>query len=283
MLKIQNVKVFTDGLDHPECVLCHPDGSIWAGGEAGQIYRIDEKGNAEVVANTDGFILGMALSPDKEWIAVCDLKKKCIWRLELKSFVLTVFGDGVGGHRFNIPNYVCFDSMGNLYASESGESKKVNGKILKFDQAGNGVVWHHGPFNFANGLALDGREQFLYVVCTFAPTVERILILPDGSSGSREVFIKFHHVVPDGIAFDSDANLLVACYAPNAILKISPDGIVDTLVDDWEAHTLCNPTNIAFGGKNLTKLFVANLGRWHISEIDYGLKGLPLPSYRKDV
>jgi len=39
-LTIDNIDVYAEGLDHPECIAVHPDGSVWAGGEAGQIYRI---------------------------------------------------------------------------------------------------------------------------------------------------------------------------------------------------------------------------------------------------
>jgi len=28
---LKNSKVFADGLDHPECVAVHPDGSVWSG------------------------------------------------------------------------------------------------------------------------------------------------------------------------------------------------------------------------------------------------------------
>jgi sugar lactone lactonase YvrE len=279
MIKIADIQILADGLDHPECVLYHPDGSVWAGGEAGQIYRINPNSSVEVIANTEGFILGMALSPQKDWMAICDLKKKCIWRLDMNSYALTVFAEGVQGHSFNIPNYVCFDSSGNLYASESGAFRKVLGKILKFGADGKGEVWHEGPFNFANGIALDAKEAYLYVVCSFAPAIERVRILDDGTSGEREIFVSLDKIVPDGIAFDNEANLLVSCYAPNAILKIAADRSVTTLIDDWEAHTLCNPTNIAFGGKNMDRLFVANLGRWHISVLNPGLKGLSLPCH----
>ena len=34
-------------LDHPECIAVHPDGSVWAGGEAGQIYKISADGKAD--------------------------------------------------------------------------------------------------------------------------------------------------------------------------------------------------------------------------------------------
>jgi gluconolactonase len=279
MMRVEDINVYAEGLDHPECVLYHPDGSVWAGGEAGQIYRIDPQGFIEIVADTGGFILGMALSPDRGWMAVCDLNKNCIWRLDMKTLTLSVFAKHVAGHTFAIPNYVCFDSKGGLYASESGAFRKVQGKILKFEKDGAGRDWHDGPFNFANGIALDATERFLYVVNTFAPSIERIFISEDGSPGRRETFASFDKIVPDGIVFDQEGNLLVGCYAPNAILKIAPDRTVTTLAYDWEAHTLCNPTNIAFGGKDMNKLFVANLGRWHISVLDPGTRGLPLPCH----
>jgi sugar lactone lactonase YvrE len=103
--------------------------------------------------------------------------------------------------------------------------------------------------------------------------------MPDGSAGKREVFVTFHESVPDGLAFDANGNLLVACYSPNRIFIVAPDRSVQVLVDDWEAHTLCNPTNIAFGGRKFDELFVANLGRWHISRIHLGVRGLPLPCH----
>ena len=37
-------EVFAGGLDHPECVAFDRKGNLWAGGEAGQIYRIDALG-----------------------------------------------------------------------------------------------------------------------------------------------------------------------------------------------------------------------------------------------
>jgi gluconolactonase len=39
-ISIDDIEIFADGLDHPECVAVHPDGSVWAGGEAGQIYKV---------------------------------------------------------------------------------------------------------------------------------------------------------------------------------------------------------------------------------------------------
>src|SRR5207244_4058857 len=167
---------------------------------------------------------------------------------------------------------------GILYVTDSGAFRQINGRIFRFagDHGGRGEVWHDGPFNFANGIALAPDEQSIFVVCSWLPGVERIDIRSDGSAGKRSVFAKLPKALPDGLAFDHRGNLYVACYAPSRIYKITPQSRVTVLVDDWEAHTLSNPTNIAFGGENFDQLFVANLGRWHITRIDLGVRGLRL-------
>jgi sugar lactone lactonase YvrE len=277
---LEKASVFAEGLDHPECVIIHPDGSLWAGGEAGQIYRISQDGKeVEEVANTGGFILGIAFSPGAKWMAICDLGKKCLWRLDMDSLKLEHYADRAGDHRFNIPNYAVFDSHENLYVTESGDFRQVTGKILKYDKNGNGEVWHPGPFNFTNGLAMGPEEKFLCTVVSFTPGIERVFINNDGSAGEREVYCTLPESVPDGCAFDHEGNLYVSCYAPNKIFKIAVDRTATVLVEDWEAHTLSNPTNIAFGGAKLDQLYTANLGRWHITRIDAGIKGLPLVSH----
>jgi sugar lactone lactonase YvrE len=275
---IEKAIVFAEGLDHPECIAVHPDGSLWAGGEAGQIYRITENGKkVEEVASTGGFILGIAFSPGAECMAICDLGKNCMWRMDMNDYGLEKLI--VTNHKFNIPNYAVFDRKGNLYVSESGEFKKKLGKVIKYDKNGSGQVWSDELFEFANGMAMGKGETHLYIVSSFLPGVERIEINPDGSPGIREVYCTMPQTIPDGISFDDDENLYVSCYTPNSIYKVTPERRISVFVEDWEAHTLSNPTNTAFGGKNFDQLFIANLGRWHITKIDVGVKGLKLASH----
>lgn len=279
---LEKTTLFADNLDHPEGIATHIDGSIWAGGERGQIYRVPPNGGkATEVANTGGFILGIAFSPAFAWLAICDSGKKCVWKLDLNTSKLSLFSNGDAGHEFNIPNYPVFDCSGNLYVSESGAFKQAIGKILKFSSSGDGRIWHDGPFNFTNGMAMGKGETYLYVVCSWLPGVERIRINADGSAGEREVYCTLPQTVPDGIAFDEYENLYISCYTPNAIYRVLPNRTITLLMEDWEAHTLSNPTNIAFGGPHFDELFTSNLGRWHLNRIAIGIKGLPLASHSK--
>ena len=40
-IPIESFEIFATGIDHPECVAFDCHGDLWAGGEAGQIYRTD--------------------------------------------------------------------------------------------------------------------------------------------------------------------------------------------------------------------------------------------------
>ena len=52
--------VFASDLDHPEGLAVASDGSIWAGGEAGQIYIVASDGQVTEHARTGGFSGGLA-------------------------------------------------------------------------------------------------------------------------------------------------------------------------------------------------------------------------------
>jgi gluconolactonase len=267
----EKIQVFADGLDHPECVCWHPNGNLYAGGEAGQIYRISADGRqVEEIGQTGGFLLGIAVSPDGTWLAACDLRKKCVWRFDLVSGELTVISRGVDAHPFQIPNHLSFDSEGDLYVTESGSPAAPSGRIYRVSQVGETAVWHPGPFHFSNGIALALAGDALYVVCTFAGSVERIAITPNRAAGERSTYLAFERVLPDGLAIDRAGDLYVSCYTPSRIYRVRPGASpqVHIYADDWTDHQLCHPTNICFGGPHGTTLYAANLGRWHIASIE---------------
>src|SRR5947208_5683472 len=65
-------EIFANGLDHPECLAFDRQGILWAGGEAGQIYRVSPEGKVETVATLGGFTGGIAWTPDDSALYCCN-------------------------------------------------------------------------------------------------------------------------------------------------------------------------------------------------------------------
>ena len=278
VLPPERASVFFDGtfsaprLSHPEGVAIGPDGWIWAGNQDGDICRISPDGtHIEKVASTGGFALGLAFD-GAHALFVCDMKHAAVFRLDLASRQLDRFTrPGI-----RIPNYPLIDSRyGRLLVSDSYGSGQKGPGVWAYDlETGVGNLWYDRPMQFANGLAMRAGEAALYVCETFAPAITRIVIDADGSAGAATTFVGNLPGLPDGIAFDGRGNLIVGCYEPSRLLRISADGKrTDVLIEDVTAHTLCHPTNIAFDG---TALYTANLGRWHIARVAMDIGAPPL-------
>lgn len=282
ILSLDKASVFIDRflgeprLLHPEGVAVAGDGSVWCGGELGEIYRIAPDGSSlEVVASTGGFTGGIAFDQHGR-LYTCDGGHKCVFRLDPATRELQRFAAGGGERPLRAPNFPVVDTARHcLFVSDSHGFGDPGPGVWRFDlETGAGELWYDQTMNFANGMALSPDKSSLYVVETFARRVSRIPIQADGSAGTAEVFVEGIERLPDGLAFDVEGNLYISCYEPSRLFRAAPDGTIDLLIDDPEAHTLCHPTNCAFRG---TELFTANLGRWHITRIDVGVEGLALP------
>jgi gluconolactonase len=277
VLPTSRARLFFDGqfstprVHHPEGVAIGPDGAVWCGNADGQILRIAPDGSSiACVAETGGFVLGLAFD-GMDHLFVCEMRESVVLRLTLSTGKLERFGTAP----IRIPNYPVVDRRrGVLYVSDSyGFGTKGPG-VWRFDLAsGEGTLWWSQPMDFANGLALSPDGTALMVCETFSRMVTRIGIGPDGAPRGRSDYALDLPGLPDGIAFDDAGNLYVACYEPSRILRVDTAGKVDVYFGDATAHIVCHPTNIAFNG---SKLYTANLGRWHITEIASDTSAVPL-------
>lgn len=261
----RSIETFCEGLDHPECVKCHPDGSFYAGGEGGQIYRIAPDGSFEEVANCGGFTLGLAIHPSGEWLAACDLVNACVWKLDLAGKALTRLSGGTKERPIRIPNHMDFDAAGALYLTDSGAFREVSGLIYRIEENGDTSVWHEGPFNFTNGISIAPDGTHALVACTWLHGIERIEIEPDGSAGARSTVLTIERTLPDSVLHGPDGRVYISCYEPSRIYRCDPGGNgLEVFADDWEAHALCHPTGICIRDD---RLYASNLGRWHIARM----------------
>jgi gluconolactonase len=261
-IPIERFEIFATGLDHPECLAFDHDGVLWAGGEAGQVYRIDGSGTVETVASLGGFSGGIAFSPLDHALYVCNPSLGLV-RVQADG-QHEVFAAGTAAHRMVCPNYPVFDTLGRLYVSDSGHWKKRDGFLLRFEPDGRGTVIG-GPFGYANGLAISADERTLFMAESDSDRILRFDLTAEGTIGQAQVYAEPVGRLPDGLALDEAGNLYVACYASDEIWRIAPSGERILLGWDHFGILLGRPTNLAWGGESSDVLYIANLGRTTIT------------------
>jgi len=264
------------GIDHPEGVCWDPRGALVVGTEAGRVLWLDpDSGSIERSFDTgNGFIGGIALDAQGRAYA-CDVGEHRVLRIDASSGTVETYSTGPDGATFAIPNYPVFDRSGRLYVSDSGEWGESDGRVVIIEPSGAASVGSTEASAFTNGLAISPDGAYLYVVESTLPGISRLPIGDDGALGSRQIVVEMPRTVPDGVAFTSDGGLLISCYRPDAVFLW--DGSTnELLVEDWTGLELSAPTNVAFGGAELEKLYSANLGAYHVTVIHAGLAGAAL-------
>jgi gluconolactonase len=250
------LRLFAEGLDHVEGVCWDPErGCIWAGGEAGQVYRVELDGTVDVVATiVGGALLGLALDGGGR-IYICDPGNHQVWR---------IFGDGSYesfGDPIDYPNYASFAADGKLYVLDSGSFDIATGKLFVIDVDGTTTRLDTRPLSYANGLCIDGDR--LFVVESSVPGVAAMHL----GDGSIEPVVEMARCNPDGLALDAAGGLLISCYQPNQLWRWTEKTGCELLLDDWTGEYVLSPTNIAFYGEGLDQLALASLCGTRINSI----------------
>lgn len=269
------LEVFAVGLDHPEGIAVTPEGTIFVGGEAGQVYRIASDDSFHEVANTGGFILGLAADGASRIYAI-DNVHKCVWRISPEGGDPEVYTNGLPDRPLNVPNWGAFDASGNYYLTDSGGWAEANGFVWKIRPGGVAEVWTEEAVDFPNGCAVAPDGSCLFYVESVPGRICAMPIRDDGTAGPRQVLEELGLAVPDGVAVAEDGALIVACYRPDTIYRWHSDEGLSVVANDPQGVVLAAPTNAVFTGADRDLLIVPNLGRWHLTRGNVGITGAPL-------
>ena len=216
------IEVYSAGLDHPECVAIAPDGRVWAGGEAGQVYVIDPESRqpAEICRlPADG---GRSDFRTGRGTATC-AARTTRWVRVSPSGDWEVFCSSVDGRPLRAPNYPAFGPDRSLYVSGSGDYPGPTGEIYRIDPDGSAEVFHSGPFHYANGLAIDRAAEYLYIAQTATDDVVRVPLSGPEEPPEQVCPPGALLPMPDGLAFDSGQNLYVTSFGASALERIRPE------------------------------------------------------------
>lgn len=265
-MRAAELEVLVDGLDHPEGVCWDPGASVlWAGGEDGQVYRIDPASRTwKLAAHAPGFVLGLAVDGHGR-LALCVSSDGSLCVLEGDAVRRVATGLG-------FPNYPAFAPDGTVWLADSGSWARNDGRVLRVSPDGDVDAFSTALPHFPNGCAVTADGRRLWMVESFEPTVN----LLDLATGGLEQVARLPGTVPDGVALTADGGLLVSCYRPDRIVHIDVDGVVEVVAEDPQGTLLAAPTNVCFAGEGLDLLVSANLGRWHLTLVHAGLMGAPL-------
>ena len=315
------IRTIGSGLSRPECILAERDGSLWSADSRGGVVHIRPDGSQQLIpaphAGHSG--LGADQAPDLfEGTLPNGLAFARNGDILIANFgtdaleVMTRDGrsrilcDQIDGVPLGKVNFVLRDSRDRLWITISTRvnpwskaicSRQADGYIAMIDEDGPRVV--ADGFVFANEIRFDSREEWLYVAETCARRVTRLRVGSNGTLRDREVFgpASLGSGAIDGIAFDSYGNLWATMIFADALVAITPEGDLLTLLEDGDREAAArfdaeldtgNPvspeTMAATGGKIAPLLTSVTFGGPDLQTVYLGsLKGTSIPYFRSPV
>jgi sugar lactone lactonase YvrE len=312
-IHISELRAIGHGIERPEHVLVDVDGRVFASDKGSAVAEVHPDGRLHRMGRAGGEPNGIALN-DAGRFLIANFGLGALQELDPESGAIRVLASGhVGEHSLQWLNDVLVDSTGVLWASVCSVNPDLrhtiahgtaDGYLFRLDPAGGDPAAVAGGVNFPNCMALDGREEFLYVVRTLTADVVRFRI--EGAQlGAEEPFgpplggrradeygshaaalladraVTRRWGMADGCAFDGAGNLWVTLARANRIVAITPEREVMTIVEDPEGTLISGPTSIAWGGADLRDVYIGSLESPYIVKGRSSVPGHPMVHQRR--
>ncbi len=218
----------------PEDVAIDSNGNLYVGYVDGRIVRFNPDGTEpDLIANTEGRPLGLDFDPAGNLI-VADGYKGLL--SIAPSGAITTLSTSLDGIDYGFTDDVDADSNGVLYftdaSSKYGPAMMArddvmehggHGRLIRYDPAKGQAELLLDGLQFANGVALSQKEDFVLVNETGSYRILRYWLKGD-KAGSHDVFFDNLPGIPDGVSANGDGTFWVAMFTRrNAMLDAMSD------------------------------------------------------------
>lgn len=239
----------------------------------GRVFRIDPKGEWELVAQWDGEPNGMKFLNDQQ-LLVADYKNGLVL-LDVRSGQMTPYLQRRNSESFKGVNDLMIDSRGHVYFTDQGQTglHDPTGRVYRLSPNGKlDMLLSNVPS--PNGIVLSPDERFLYVAATRGNCVWRMPFQADGSvSKVGQFFTSYGPSGPDGLAMDESGRLLVANPGLAYVWVLSHHAEPQEVLTGPKGASL---TNIAFGGKDRKTLYCTDSTHGAILKVEMPISGSAL-------
>jgi gluconolactonase len=218
----------------------------------GRVFKIDPRGAWTQIVEYDGEPNGMTFLSETE-LLITDYKNGLL-RLNVQTGAMTPHLTRRHSERFKGLNDLTFDSQGNLYFTDQGQTglHDPTGRVYRLRPSGQlDLLLANVPS--PNGIVLSPDERVMFVGVTRGNCVWRAPLMTDGGVAKvGQFFTSYGTTGPDGLAMDVAGNLVVANPGLGYVWLINPRG---EPIAVWTSPTSAAVTNIAFGGVDNQSLF----------------------------
>ena len=239
----------------------------------GRIFRIDPRGEWEQVAEWAGEPNGTKFLNERE-LLITDYRNG-LMVCEIASGAVRPFLERRNSERFKGVNDLTFDSRGNLYFTDQGQTglHDPTGRLYRLRPSGElDLLLANVPS--PNGVALSADERVLYLGVTRANQVWRVPLLPDGSVAKVSAFFtSYGPSGPDGLAVDQCGRVIVANPGLGVAWVLNHKAEPEIVLRSGAGASL---TNVAFGGPERKTLYCTESISGSVLHADLDAPGLPI-------
>ena len=244
-----------------ECPVWEPEDQVlyWADIEGRRIHRYDPSTGADEVRVLPGRPGAFARTQRSGRFLVA-IENSLAW-FDWESATLTDWFELEPPGTGNRMNDGRTDPAGRFWVGsmfQRPSDNRFTGNLHRITPDGDAAILQT-EVGVSNGLAFDADRNRMYWADTLRDTVWRYDYDVESGEIHNEVpFVDFTNLPgrPDGACVDADGGYWVAAVYGWAVMRFTPDGDLDRTIElPVEA-----PTMPAFGGADLTTLFVTSIG-----------------------